>query len=618
MKKLVLIILITILPTSLLAQKLTKEEAINYAKKLYEINILSEKGRDSLLKKIENKEIERWKKPDLNDGSISVADELSVSHILLVCSSMFEADFYYRIGLIEQERLMKEDKEIINLYKNIDEQDEKALEKAQQAIEEKMEDFEGFKIEERILLEDDTTGKTYQSSFLMPNFSSKSFGYIHQARSVLGKQNLRTLRELKEIGLINEKIYNEALNLIEKNWLNTSDLFNFLFSKAVFYEDFEENKIAELAFIDNLRRQGLMNKENQDKLVASYLPFELKEKFEFVRYCEKAIIVDVKKLPIQPEKAYPVIFEQIKTLIPTFTFTDFQVQLITEDLDREFKEQKIHFSLNAGGRTYKSNFFYDYIKKTPDEKQKTDTLFKIGEEFHKIVNRFLTDQNSEYRLYYANKSENEHGGVYSEDEFGLILMTEEQAKAWGRSSYFIFEENHDNTFNQENIQAIIADYQAISLFKHLSQNEIEIGKNKVKEDQINHYIDILRCFPKIVMEMTEETGNFKNPYEELLKEIATISGRVFNPIQIIDTFEKSQKKTTTKLSFTLNKKKYSQDLEMNGDHLDYAFIELVEKAMEEQNIGGKIYYCGELTFIFLNKAQYSYLKETQPKLFSED
>lgn len=615
MKKLVLIILITILPMSLLAQKLTKEEAVNYAKKLYEINILSEKGRDSLIKKIENKEMERRKKPDLNSGSISVTDEHSVSSILKVCVRMFEADFYYRVGINERYRLMEEDEEIIKQHKDIDYEDKEKLKKTEQLIQKKMKDFEGFKIEEKILLEDDTTGKTYQSSFLMLNFSDKSFGYIHQARSVLGKQNSRTLKELKEIGLINEKIYNEALSSIEKNWLNTSHLFYFLFDKATFYEDFEENKIAELAFIDNLRKQGLMSKENHDKLVASYIPFELKEKFEFVCYCEKAIIFDVKKLPSKPEKAYPVIFEQIKTLIPTFNFTDLQIQLVTNIKDEyEFKEQKIHLSLKAGGHTYQYNFPYNYVKKVPDKKEKEDTLFKIGGEFHKIVNRFLTDQNSEYRLYYANKSYNEHG-IYSKDEFGLILMTQEQAKAWGD---FIFAENHDNTFNQENIKAIIADYQAIGLFKHLSKTEIEAGKNKVKETQINDYIDILKCFPKTVMEFFWETGNFKNPYEELLEEIANISGRLFNPIQIIDTFEKSQKEKTTKLSFILNKKKYSQDLKMNGDNLDYAVITMVDKAMEEQNLGGKIYYCAENSFIFLTKAQYNYLKEMQPKLFSED
>jgi hypothetical protein len=56
MKKLLLILLILVFPMLSWAQKLTQEQAIHYAQKLYEAKILSEKGRDTLLRNILNKE----------------------------------------------------------------------------------------------------------------------------------------------------------------------------------------------------------------------------------------------------------------------------------------------------------------------------------------------------------------------------------------------------------------------------------------------------------------------------------------------------------------------------------------------------------------------------------
>lgn len=604
---------------NLQAQKLTEKQAITYAEKLYQVEILSEKGKNYLIARIENKEIKRNKISDLNTGGITILDSLCISSILLSCANMFESDFNYRTGIKEYVRILKEDKEISNL---MDSGNEEQMEKGQKLLEEKMTNFEGLKIEEEIAIEDDTTGKVSEEYITFPPLSFvgniDDFGFVNLKRSVFGKQNLRTLQELKSIGLINDIVYTEVLEIISQSYLGTHRLFEFLSERTAFYEDFEENKMMELQFINNLQKQNLISKEKQNELVSSYKPFELKQKFDFVRYCDKAIIFDVTKLPQEPEKAYPIIFDKIKSIIPDFEFMNLHAKIVIDDRSPDFIEEKIDLSLEAKGRKYKTNFFYDFVKKNPKKEDEVDTLFQIGKNFHKIVNKFLADQNSEYRLYYANKTE--FGNAYGKTEFGLILMTEDQAKAWGVSSYFIFEESHDNRFNSDNIKAIIVDYEAIGLFKHLTQEEIKIGKDKIQESIINSYSDILNCFPRVTLYIGWETGNFTNPYEELVKDISLISKDLFNPTQIIDTFEKNKNKKTTKFGFTLKGKKYSKDLEMMGDNLDYAFLELIEQAIKEQKIGGQIYYCNdddEATYIFLTSAQYKYLKENQSDLFSE-
>jgi hypothetical protein len=533
---------------------------------------------------------------------------------------MFEKELSYRVGAMEYDRLREEDEEAINLYKDIDYENEAEMEKAAKRMRNKMKDFVGFKIEESIPLEDDTTGSAFPP-YILSYFHTnlRDFGYIHLTRSVLGKQNTRTMKELKEIGLIDEKIYHDALAMPKGEWvINVVELVDFLLERAAFYEDFDENKKEELALIDTLRRQGMMSKENQEKLIASYRTFELKGKFEILRYCEKAIIFEVHQLPSKPEKAYAIIFEQVKTILPSFNFTNLQAKLTTNEDILELREQSIHLSLEVEGRKYQSTFLYDYIEQERYEKYGHDSLLQLesGVDFYRIVNRFLTRQGSEYRLYYANTLID--GEVVYTDQFGLILMTEPQAKVWGHHSDFVFMEKHDNTFSQENIQVMVANYESIGLFKHLSASEMAQGKNKLQEVEIEYDIDILRCFPKVVVDVSWENISVATPYEALLKKNALASRGAFNPTHIIDDFKKNQGKQTTRLSFVLNKQKYNTNLDRDDLYLSDKCIDLIKKAMKEQSIGGTLYDCPNEqynSFIFLTPSQYVYLKETQPKLF---
>ena len=92
-------------------------------------------------------------------------------------------------------------------------------------------------------------------------------------------------------------------------------------------------------------------------------------------------------------------------------------------------------SFEVNGQTYEQNFFYDYHKIVLEEWDKVDTLMPFIHEFHKPVNKWLADQNSNKRLHFANKSKS--GMAYRKDEFGLIILTEESVKAWGQNTYFL-------------------------------------------------------------------------------------------------------------------------------------------------------------------------------------
>lgn len=342
----------------------------------------------------------------------------------------------------------------------------------------------------------------------------------------------------------------------------------------------------------------------------------------------------MRNYPKDIEKAYKTIFEEVKEIVPHFDFQNFNANLEIKKSSYEdgLDERILTISFDIDSVHYDFSSFYDFQRK--DEKPKTE--LKIVHSFYKIINKFLADQNSEKRLYFAEKR-----GVFNtdENEFGLILLNEEKRKLWqyraeynigGKQrveyfdleDYFLSEENHDNTFNTQNISKIIEEYKNIGLFSHLSKEEFELGIVRVKQNQIGAYSDILGCFPKQIVFFDWESGNLENPYEELTKEFGEASRGYFTPTNIKDFFESSwdNEQKTTYYSFDFGGVTYEEDLEIMSDWLDTLFMELIERALNENNIDGKIYTCiddGQAAgYIFLTKAQYKYLNKNQPEIFT--
>ncbi|MBX2842218.1 MAG: hypothetical protein KTR26_10625, partial [Flammeovirgaceae bacterium] len=105
MKKILLFIVLTLNSYVVNAQSLSKEQAIDFAEKLNEVQVLSEKGRDALVKMINNNELKRSKKSSLMDGSISITSALSHAQILYFLNQAFYNDLQFRSGLVEWSNL---------------------------------------------------------------------------------------------------------------------------------------------------------------------------------------------------------------------------------------------------------------------------------------------------------------------------------------------------------------------------------------------------------------------------------------------------------------------------------------------------------------------------------
>jgi hypothetical protein len=243
----------------------------------------------------------------------------------------------------------------------------------------------------------------------------------------------------------------------------------------------------------------------------------------------------------------------------------------------------------------------------------------------------LQDQNSDKRLYFANKNYGDNSIYNNKNEFALILLNQEQRNLWKDENndvdiemYFLSTEIHDNRFNTKNIEKIIQEYEKIGLFFNLSEAEIEKGRENIKNKEIDNYFDILLCFPKQVMFFGWEVIDSQNPYKNLLLEFSKVSKGKFIPKNIKDSFEEDMEsmKDSTDFSFDFNGKNYEISLLIDGYLLDLNFIDFIKNTLKENNIDEKLYLCEKdeeaASYIFLSNSQYEYLSKNQPELFQKN
>ncbi len=599
------------------AQILSENEAINFADKLFEVKILSEKGRDAL-----KGYVQMQSQNDINlqkDSSQSKYPQLRKSNILSFCERAFTYESYYRTGMIEYAKISKAAQE-----QNLSPKQQEVLWKKSIPNGKKP---EWFLIEEKIKDEDHLPRKKYSiSSWLVGGGLGLKLEYklVHQTRSIAGKTCKRTLKDLMNIGLINDMVRIEALNAITKGDIFLeNNLLQYVADRTQFYEDFEENKSNQKKFIDSLQKYQMISSQRRMELLNSYKEYELKSDFDIVRYCDNVKVFDLNKYSKVPQIGYRQIFEEIKAIIPKFDFQNFNAK-VENNSDRELSsiEQRIAIEFELDGRKYRNSFFYDWIDKKTKKGKEQNPLLVTNNDIHKGINKVLADRNSLQRLYFVNKKP-EHENPYGKDEFALILMTEEQYKLWGtfNTQYFIFEENHSNHFNSETVSKIVEDYEKIGLFGHLTQLEIQKGKKKVEElADAKSYLDILSCFPKTLIYSDGEMSFVDSPYQDLIKEFSELSRGFFKPTKIKDNYAKDYqaKKNNTVFSFEFNGRQYSKKLEIHDDWIDFEVINLVEEALKDNNIDGQIYFVNsDITYLFLTKEQYGFLSKNQPELFKK-
>jgi hypothetical protein len=317
------------------------------------------------------------------------------------------------------------------------------------------------KIEKKIKPEDHYVDRSF-SSMDFPLFSNYS-AMVPATRSTYGFTRTRTLEELKEIGLVDDRVYQEAKAKLQDVSLTTEfELMLFLAERTQFYEQYYHNKQEQLEYADRLADAGIPTWDGVEKLRSAYSEWELKEIHEILAISPRATIVDLSKYDADPQQIYGHMFKVIQQLIPTFEYTDLSINVVEEQESEELVTQYVMISFIANGMAYHHQFFQDMRRVDGEALPYPTEPTKISVEFHKGVNKYLADVESEYRLYTINipeRNEMSMGGynaenynlanIYGQDKIGLILLKNGEAELVSSDPYLLSDETYETRFTKK-------------------------------------------------------------------------------------------------------------------------------------------------------------------------
>jgi len=365
---------------SLGAQEISFPDAEQYAEKLVKKEILTSHGRDVLLRELKGKRLETDFRSDVI-GTTHAYYGPRKENILQFCALAFG-----------------------------DEMMDRALHHRE--------------IEEEIKAEDSLV-KSQIAFFGGP----RRDGYtncISRKRSTLGKTITRTLQDIKDIGLISDQVYQECRQGLKSGSIfYEPGLFETMAERTTYYDHYDLGKKEQVEYVEGLVRVGIMTAEQQSALLRSYQPFELKTIPEILSFCSHYLPLDFSQVEATPDKIYPVIFDSVKRLLPDFHYFNLKLEIIEskeEDLIRQ--DLKISFTVDSG--SYSHVLFYNYRHVVPDTSGR-DKPERVNDEFSKVVNKWLTNIGSEYRLFTVDLN-GKNGVIRGRDKVGLLLLTEAQAE----------------------------------------------------------------------------------------------------------------------------------------------------------------------------------------------
>jgi hypothetical protein len=281
-----------------------------------------------------------------------------------------------------------------------------------------------------------------------------------------------------------------------------------------------------------------------------------------------------------------------------FDLVSFEMIAIESDWDTY---NYVLVTIEHDGKSYQSTIYYsDYTK--------------ISKSFFNIINQFLTDIDSEYRLFSVTiycRDENcdtnsYHGNLpVDPNKFGVISLTQEQAETIDNYQLIPICCNEFEILKTSEVKKVIEAYRELGLMDNMTDQEIEISITEALQKRHDNPESLLYYFDTPLYYFDMETYNFENPYEEITLELAKISTGKFKPNNIVDKYEYDQ---PSYYSFEMNGKQYETTLENDSDWLDLSFVILVNKALKEQGINYQFYSLeseGQFAeLLFLSQEQY--------------
>jgi hypothetical protein len=590
------------------------------AEGLYRRGILNAAGRAELRRRQRSGELRTELRDPLTQQT-TVRREASPAAVLAFCAEAFEQAWVYRT--------LPPDSALVYVGgESLSPADSLAAQKQQQRLAGLLRRFRGdtaaalhevfrqlpaqFHLEEKIKAEDSVAAGGW--TIFPPLGALPRQHWIADRRSTTGKTRTRTARDLHALGLLDARAYRQVLAEIRGGQLRTeAELCRRGSELMLLAATYGARRAGQLDWLRQLRQAGLLTDAGLQQLSRADARYEVLRPFEVLAYCPQARILDLRRLPRDPQQLYPALFAQLPALLPGFRYRDLQVQVRRRSMSEDVWVDSVTLSFTAGGRRYRTDFYHDFMRK--DGTGPAALGAKVGYEFRRGVNQWLADQNSPLRLYLAYTPDAQ--SVYGNERLGLAALTAAQRPLWGEETYFLTRESHDNGFGSARIEALVAEAGRLGLLSHLSPAERAAGRARALSGEVTSYAELLQCFPRLLLVIDGESANPPRPYARLTQELAGISRGGFRPTDVQDGFGEDFPRTATvPFAFRHGGRLYRTRLEVHDDWLDAGYFALIEQAMRAPGAAGQFYSCllGE-GYLFLTPAQHAHLQRTQPALF---
>ncbi|HEY0750110.1 MAG TPA: hypothetical protein VGD26_03075, partial [Chitinophagaceae bacterium] len=272
-------LLLMFFAANLAAQEISPAQAKHYADMFVKKQLLTEKGKDILLNEFQSKSIE-VEHPSTVYDTTYIKLEQSKQAMLVFLTRAFGS------GLLHRQYDKKNS------------------------------------IEKKIRQEDKLLPANVYATMVLGLGGYQYQDCIHPKRSTIGATRTRTLNDIYAIGLIDEKIYEEAKKQLRWELVtNEYELFRFLTSRSVYYHYFQFNKSEQEEYISGLTKAGIIKKDVIPAILKEYNDYKLLTIPQILEYSPRYTMADLSTIENNPSFTYPIIFEKLKTILPGFQYT---------------------------------------------------------------------------------------------------------------------------------------------------------------------------------------------------------------------------------------------------------------------------------------------------------
>ena len=442
---------------------------------------------------------------------------------------------------------------------------------------------------------------------------------IADTRSIMGKTRSRTARDLHALGLLSAAQLQIVLaELAAGELLTEGQVCQRAATLALDVAVRPARQAALAQLLGRLRQAGVLGAAAAQRALSDSVLTKDFQLFEVLPHCARARVLHLPTLPTGPARLYPRVLAEVATLLPAFRPTAVAVEFSEQAVgDDEVFEQQVKLAFTATGRRYRTQFTQEY-RRRGGQNPGPAVDAELGENFQAGINQWLRDQGAAERLYVATVPDAR--SLYGRERAGLLLLNSAQRRAWGPASYFLSDENHNNSFRSSDIEAALALYQRLGLFSHLTPAEQAAGRRQALGGEVGSYAALLSCFPRVLVQTGGEDAEEPQAYAKALAQVAAVTRGAFRPRQVRDDFNGLADKQRSTLRFLVGTRLYQAALESDLGWMDYDFVDLVQRAVRE-NTGGTLTYVGPAdesgSFVFLTAAQAAAIRQAQPGFFAE-